>query len=125
MADVSEPKKGFFRQMRRAVTRTHESIAGRIGSLGALNRTVDDGALEELETVLLTSDMGQQTVTRILEALHERAKHEAIKGGAELRALLKEQLLAILTAPARRACAPQTPPGRPLCHFPGGRQRHR
>ncbi len=117
MADVSEPKNGFFRQMRRAVTRTHESIAGRIGSLGALNRTVDDGALEELETVLLTSDMGQQTVTRILEALHERAKHEAIKGSAELRALLKEQLLAILTAPAEGRARPKPRPGDPYVTF--------
>ena len=117
MADVSERKTGFFKQMRRAVTRTHESLAGGIGGLAALTRTVDEGALEELQAMLLTSDMGQQTVNRILDALHERAKREAIKGGAELRALLKEQLLAILTAPSEGRTRPNPRPGDPYVTF--------
>jgi fused signal recognition particle receptor len=117
MADVSERKTGFFKQMRRAVTRTHESLAGGIGGLAALTRTVDEGALEELQAMLLTSDMGQQTVNRILDALHERAKREAIKGGAELRALLKEQLLAILTAPSEGRTRPKPRPGDPFVTF--------
>jgi fused signal recognition particle receptor len=103
--------------MRRAVTRTHESLAGGIGGLAALTRTVDEGALEELQAMLLTSDMGQQTVNRILDALHERAKREAIKGGAELRALLKEQLLAILTAPSEGRTRPKPRPGDPFVTF--------
>ena len=103
--------------MRRAVTRTHESLAGVIGGLAALTRTVDEGALEELQAMLLTSDMGQQTVNRILDALHERAKREAIKGGAELRALLKEQLLAILTAPSEGRTRPKPRPGDPFVTF--------
>jgi fused signal recognition particle receptor len=117
MADVSERKAGFFKQMRRAVTRTHESLAGGIGGLAALTRTVDEGALEELQAMLLTSDMGHQTVNRILDALHERAKREAIKGGAELRALLKEQLLAILTAPSEGRTRPKPRPGDPYVTF--------
>ena len=117
MADVSERKAGFFKQMRRAVTRTHESLAGGIGGLAALTRTVDEGALEELQAMLLTSDMGHQTVNRILDALHERAKREAIKGGAELRALLKEQLLAILTAPSEGRTRPKPRPGDPFVTF--------
>jgi fused signal recognition particle receptor len=85
--------------------------------LAALTRTVDEGALEELQAMLLTSDMGHQTVNRILDALHERAKREAIKGGAELRALLKEQLLAILTAPSEGRTRPKPRPGDPYVTF--------
>jgi fused signal recognition particle receptor len=105
-----EEKRGFFGRMREAVTRTRESFSSRIGDIVALTRVVDEAALEDLETALLTSDIGVQTTTEILDALRDRAKHQAIEGGTELRALLKEQLRTILEAPARVVPDPETPP---------------
>ncbi len=105
-----EEKRGFFGRMRDAVTRTRESFSSRIGDLVALTREVDETALEDLETALLTSDIGVQTTTEILEALRDRARHQAIEGGAELRDLLKEQLRAILEAPQRPVPSPDAPP---------------
>ena len=78
--------------MREAVTRTRESFSSRINDIVALTREVDEAALEDLETALLTSDIGVQTTTEILDALRERAKKQAIEGGAELKDLLKEQI---------------------------------
>jgi fused signal recognition particle receptor len=71
---------------------------------------VDEAALEDLETALLTSDIGVQTTNEILEALRDRARHQAIEGGAELRDLLKEQLRGILEAPAKTIAEPAAPP---------------
>jgi fused signal recognition particle receptor len=105
-----EQKRGFFGRMRDAVTRTRESFSSRIGDLVALTREVDEAALDDLETALLSSDIGVQTTTEILEALRERARHQAIEGGAELRDLLKEQLRTILEAPQRAMPEPATPP---------------
>src|SRR5580698_759754 len=105
-----EEKRGFFGRMRDAVTRTRESFSSRIGDLVALTREVDEAALEDLETALLTSDIGVQTTTEILNALRDRARHQAIDGGAELRDLLKEQLRTILEAPQRVVPDPATPP---------------
>jgi fused signal recognition particle receptor len=105
-----EEKRGFFGRMRDAVTRTRESFSSRIGDLVALTREVDEAALEDLETALLSSDIGVQTTTEILEALRDRARHQAIEGGAELRDLLKEQLRTILEAPQRAMPEPATPP---------------
>ncbi|MGA2726836.1 MAG: signal recognition particle-docking protein FtsY [Terracidiphilus sp.] len=105
-----EEKPGFFGRMRDAVTRTRESFSSRIGDLVALTREVDEAALEDLETALLTSDIGVQTTTEILEALRDRARHQAIEGGAELRDLLKEQLRTILEAPQQPVPLPDAPP---------------
>jgi fused signal recognition particle receptor len=105
-----EEKRGFFGRMRDAVTRTRESFSSRINDIVAMTREVDESALEDLETALLTSDLGVQTTTEILDALRERAKKQAIEGGAELKDLLKEQIRGILDAPARPVPAPQTPP---------------
>ncbi len=106
----SDEKRGFFGRMRDAVTRTRDSLQTRLGDLVAMTRTVDEAALEDLEAILLTSDLGVPTTAAILDALRERARHQEIEGGAELRALLKEQLRAILEAPRVVVAEPATPP---------------
>ena len=68
-APDEERKTGFFDRMRQAVSRTRETFSAKISDLAALTRTVDEGALDELETALLTSDLGVQTTTAILDAL--------------------------------------------------------
>src|SRR6185312_11637452 len=105
-----DAKSRFFGRMRQAVTRTRESFSTRIEGIAAITRTVDERDLEELETALITSDIGVQTTTTILDALRDRARRKAIEGGEELRALLKEQLQAILEAPAHAVAAPPQPP---------------
>ena len=108
--EESAEQSGFFGRMKQAVTRTRESFSAKIEDIIALDREVDEAALEELETALLTSDIGVQTTTEILDALRERAKRQAIEGGEELRALLKEQLRGILEAPQRSVADPAAPP---------------
>ena len=108
-----KPEKNLFDRMRQAVSRTRESFSAKISDLAALTRTVDESALDNLETALLSSDLGVSTTTAILDALRDRARHQAIEGGAELRDLLKEQLIAILSAPQGAAAAPQVPPAAP------------
>ncbi len=107
---AGERKAGFFERMKKAVSRTRESLAVKMEGIAALTRTVDENALEELESVLLTSDLGVQTTTEVLDALRERALRKAIEGGAELQELLKAQLQTILEAPQRPVAQPEKPP---------------
>jgi fused signal recognition particle receptor len=108
--ESENPRPGFFERMKQAVSRTRESLSSKIEGIVALTRTVDESTLEGLETALLTSDLGVQTTTRILDALRDRARRQAIEGGEELRSLLKAQLRAILEAPQRPVPFPETPP---------------
>jgi fused signal recognition particle receptor len=109
-----EPEKsddsGLLSRMKQAVSRTRESFSTKIADLAALTRTVDESALQDLEAALLSSDLGVSTTTTILDALRDRARHQDISSGAELRELLREQLIAILTAPQRPIPAPATLP---------------
>ena len=107
---VESRKSSLFDRMRQAVSRTRESFSAKISDIAALTRTVDESALDNLESALLSSDLGVPTTTAILDALRDRARHHAIEGGAELRNLLKEQMIAILSAPQGAAAAPQAPP---------------
>ncbi len=105
-----EPKISFLDRMKQAVSRTRETFSEKIADIAALTRTVDESALDELEAALLTSDLGVPTTTAILDALRDRARRKAIEGGAELRDLLKEQMIEILSAPQGAAGAPQVLP---------------
>jgi fused signal recognition particle receptor len=106
----AQAQPGFFGRMKQAVSRTRESLSSKIEDLVALTRTVDETSLDSLEAALLTSDLGVQTTNDILAALRDRARHQAIEGGEELRTLLKEQLFAILSAPQGAAATPQVSP---------------
>ena len=117
-----ETGPGLFARMKQAVSRTRESLSSKIEGIAALTRVVDEQAFEDLESALLTSDLGVQTTTTVLDALRDRALRKAIEGGDELRDLLKAQLQAILEAPQREI---PTPADTPQGHLPRRRQRHR
>jgi fused signal recognition particle receptor len=96
--------------MKQAVTRTRESLSSRLEGVLAITRTVGEGALEDLESALLTSDLGLPTTTAILEQLREHAKRKDIDGGEELRELLKTQIRLILEGPRVPVAEPANPP---------------
>jgi fused signal recognition particle receptor len=104
--DVPEPAgsapdpqpTGLFERMKQAVTRTRESLASSISSVVALTREVDDLTLDNLEVALLAADIGSTTTSVIIGNLRDRALKQGISDGAELNALLKAELLHILTA---------------------------
>ena len=101
---------GLFARMKQAVSRTRESLSSKIEGIAALTRVVDEQSFEDLESALLTSDLGVQTTNTILDALRDRALRKAIEGGDELRDLLKAQIQAILEAPQREIPTPANPP---------------
>uniref|UniRef100_E6QI42 Signal recognition particle (Docking protein) n=1 Tax=mine drainage metagenome TaxID=410659 RepID=E6QI42_9ZZZZ len=107
-------RASIFARMRQAVTRTRESLSARLEDVLALTRTVDEAAFQDLEAALLTSDLGLASTTVILDELRNHARRQDITDGAELRALLKAQITAILQAPSIHAPAhasdPESPP---------------
>ena len=103
-------KRSVFDRMRDAVSRTRESLSDRIEGVVALTREVDEAALDELEEVLLTSDLGMSTTQAVLGALRDRARRQGIANGAELKRLLKEELLALLKYEDRLPKRVITPP---------------
>jgi fused signal recognition particle receptor len=112
-SDASAPdpqKSGLFSRMKQAVARTRDSLSTKIEGIVSLTRAVDEQDIESLETALLTSDLGVQTTATVLEALRDHARRQAISGGPELRALLRDQLLAILQAPQPPIADPAAPP---------------
>ena len=96
--------------MKQAVTRTRESIATSISSVVALTREVDEASLDDLELALLASDIGAVTTEQIITSLRDRALRHGIDDGAELKSLLKAELLRILQSVEKPTTRPASPP---------------
>jgi fused signal recognition particle receptor len=94
---LNEPeRKGIFDRMKDAVSRTRETLNDNIQSIVALTREVDEASLEELEMVLISSDIGVTAASEIVGSLRELAKRKQIHDGADLKTLLKAELKGIL-----------------------------
>ena len=93
-----EQKPGFLDRMKQAVTRTRENLTERIEEIVAFNKEIDRNTLDDLEATLIAADLGTTTTHEVLEKLREKADRKQIKDVAELKRLLKEELLAILNS---------------------------
>jgi fused signal recognition particle receptor len=92
--------------MKQAVTRTRENLSGRIDQALAFTKEIDRSTLDELEAILITADLGTKTTQEILGKLREKADRRQIKDSAELKRLIKEQILEILNATPPREGKP-------------------
>ncbi len=83
---------------------TAQTRRGVLGRLGGLFRRggVDEELWEELEEILIGADVGVGTATALIERVRERAEQEGAREGAEARALLEEEMVALLERPAER-----------------------
>ena len=93
-----EQKPSFLDRMKEAVTRTRENLTERIEEVVSFGKEIDRNTLDDLEATLLGADLGMTTTQEVLEKLREKADRKQIGNVDELKRLLKEEILAILTA---------------------------
>jgi fused signal recognition particle receptor len=96
--EPEQKKPGFFDRMKEAVTRTRENLSERIDDIVSFNKEIDRNTLDELEATLIAADLGTTTTHEVLQKLRDKADRKQIGDVGELKRLLKEELLAILTA---------------------------
>lgn len=98
--DVKEEEKtekiGFFARLKQGLTKTTKNITGRIDIMLGNYTKIDDDMLEELEEILITSDVGFETTVKIVEKLRENLKNKHIddvsKVKPELKLVVEEML---------------------------------
>ena len=104
-----EKKPGLFDRMKQAVTRTRESLSERIEDIVSFGKEIDGDTLDSLEATLIAADLGTATTHQVLENLREKADRKQIADLAELKRLLKAELLAILNSAVKPAAAVEPP----------------
>ncbi len=89
-------RKGLLARLRAGLSRTRSSLTGGLGSLFLGRKTLDDELMEELETRLLTADVGVETTRRIIDDLTARISRKELQDPQALYQALKQEMLAIL-----------------------------
>lgn len=80
----------------KGLEKTKESFFTKLGKAVVGKSKVDDQVLDELEEVLITSDVGVNTTIKIIERIEERVARDKYMGVEELDQILKEEIAALL-----------------------------
>ena len=94
MSDETEKKRGWLSRLKAGLGKSASAIGDGISNIFS-KRKLDDAALEELEELLITADIGLETVTRVTSALAKDRFDQEVTD-EEVRVVLAEQIADIL-----------------------------
>ena len=92
-------KKGFFRRLSEGLSKTRNSIVSGIDSIFKGFSAIDDEFYEELEEILIMSDVGINATTKIIDNLKEKVKETRTKEPAACRKLLMDSMKEQMSVP--------------------------
>ncbi|WP_313371144.1 signal recognition particle-docking protein FtsY, partial [Sedimentibacter sp.] len=95
--DKSE-KKGlsFFEKLKEGLSKTKKNLTEQIESIVFRHRKIDDDFLEELEEILITSDMGVETTMDIIDYIKSETRKRNLTDTSEIKDVIKEYLINML-----------------------------
>ncbi len=88
--------KNSKKDLNKGLERTKESVFKKLGRVVAGRTTVDDSVLDDLEEVLISSDVGVDTTLKIIKRIEERVKRDKYLGTSELNNILREEITELL-----------------------------
>lgn len=93
---------GFFSKEKKetldkGLSKTKEGVFSKLARVVAGKSKVDDDILDDLEEVLITSDVGVETTLRIIERIEKRVERDKYVSTGELKGMLREEIAALLT----------------------------
>lgn len=80
----------------KGLSKTRSSVFSKLSRAVAGKSTVDETVLDELEEILVTSDVGVNTTIKIIERIESRVARDKYVGTSELNSILKEEIAALL-----------------------------
>jgi len=81
----------------KGLEKTKETFFSKLGKALVGKSTVDDEVLDNLEEILVSSDVGVDTTLRIIERIQQRVSRDKYLGTGELDRILKEEVAALMT----------------------------
>ena len=88
---------GFFEKLKQGMSKTKTSFDEKISNVFKSFKKVDEDFLDELEEVLIMSDIGMDTSIKIMNNLRQRVKKEKIQDEEEIKQALREEIIQILS----------------------------
>ena len=87
---------GWFSRLKQGLTKTRQQLGAQLSGLFGPGRKLDEEFYDELETVLLVSDVGIAATNHLIDSLRARARRERFTETAELKVALRDAMLELL-----------------------------
>jgi fused signal recognition particle receptor len=94
---LQEVSMGFFDRLKSGLQKTRKNVTEKIDQVLVSFGKIDDDLFDELEEVLITSDVGIDTTLKIIDDLKKKVKETKTTDPLKVKDLLKEELAGILT----------------------------
>jgi fused signal recognition particle receptor len=94
-----KPEPTLLEKLKQSVTKTRTELAAKVEQILTGDRPVDPELLKELESALLSADLGVRTTKEVIVALREQVNQHKLQGSKQLKEELKTQITKILAAP--------------------------
>ncbi|HBH12120.1 MAG: Signal recognition particle receptor protein FtsY alpha subunit [Clostridiales bacterium 38_11] len=82
----------IFKKFTEGLSKTKNDLSGKLDNLFKLHSKIDDELLDELEEILITSDMGVESTMEIIDKLRKTVKDEKLKDQQSILSALKRHL---------------------------------
>jgi len=106
-AETSADKPGLFGRLKQGLSRTSNKLTEGLASLVLGKKAIDDDLLEELETQLLTADLGVDATTSIVTDLTQRVARKQLGDAEALFSALRDDMVDILQPSCQPLKIPQ------------------
>ena len=90
---------GLFAKLREGLTKTRDSLMGRVDTLVKETRKIDEDFYEELEDILLMSDCGMKATTAMMDELRRRVSENKVKDADTAKQMLKDIMIEQMEIP--------------------------
>jgi fused signal recognition particle receptor len=97
------PEPTLLERLKDSVSKTRTELSARVEQLLTGDRPVDPELLKQLESALLSADLGVRTTKEVLVALRQQVNEHKLEEPGSLKRELKNQILKILAAPSANA----------------------
>jgi len=95
-ADDSPAQTGFFSRLKSGLSRTRDKLGDGLGNLVLDEKTIDANLLEDIETQLLSADLGLEATDQVVDNLRQKLSRKQLSEPAEFMAGLRQELMQIL-----------------------------
>ena len=100
---------GWLDKLKEGLSKTRNSINDKMDSILSIGRKVDEELYEELEEILITSDIGVKTSVDIISELKKRVKEKKISDSAQVKEVLKEIMVELMGGEKKNILPKKTP----------------
>ncbi|RGB19269.1 signal recognition particle-docking protein FtsY [Neisseria meningitidis] len=107
VATTEEHKLGWAARLKQGLTKSRDKMAKSLAGVFGGGQ-IDEDLYEELETVLITSDMGMEATEYLMKDVRDRVSLKGLKDGNELRGALKEALYDLIKLLEKPLVLPET-----------------